>query len=215
MLIPVDQIDPNPRNPRRVFNEDALNELADDLGGRTRSKRRRCLSAGARREHPAGGPVSCRESCGSRPAGGARPGRRATTNGAQSTYVTGVAVGPALLRKDPVIHPALETRRALLDQTLRKRAGIADIQAWVRAARRQERSSGAEARGGVLDVLQGILGQLNAMDVPTLQRERTALRAIRDRAEQLLAQAASRPVPPVERPAGRASIRTRPPRRRR
>ena len=69
--------------------------LADDLGGRTRSKRRRCLCARARREHPPGGPVSCRESSGSRPAGRARAGRRATTNGAQLTHVAGLALGPA------------------------------------------------------------------------------------------------------------------------
>jgi ParB family transcriptional regulator, chromosome partitioning protein len=31
LLIRVDQIDPNPRNPRRVFNEDALNELAESI----------------------------------------------------------------------------------------------------------------------------------------------------------------------------------------
>ena len=31
LLIPVDRIDPNPRNPRRVFNEDALTELAESI----------------------------------------------------------------------------------------------------------------------------------------------------------------------------------------
>jgi ParB-like nuclease domain/Pyruvate phosphate dikinase, AMP/ATP-binding domain len=31
LLIPVDQIDPNPRNPRRVFDEQALNELAESI----------------------------------------------------------------------------------------------------------------------------------------------------------------------------------------
>ncbi len=31
LLIPVDQIDPNPRNPRGVFDEQALNELAESI----------------------------------------------------------------------------------------------------------------------------------------------------------------------------------------
>jgi cellulose biosynthesis protein BcsQ len=31
LLIPVDQIDPNPRNPRRLFDEEALNELAESI----------------------------------------------------------------------------------------------------------------------------------------------------------------------------------------
>jgi ParB/RepB/Spo0J family partition protein len=272
LLIRVDQIDPNPRNPRRVFNEDALNELAESIKQWNqlqpivvrRIDDRYELICGERRwraHQRAGLPtiwavereasdadayalalveniqrvdlshaekVAALDQLGELAQGG---GLRRT---ARSLHMSPGWLSVQLsLRKDPVIYPALETgrvsfgqaaallrapahaRQALLDQTLRKRAGIADIQAWVRAARRQERSSGAEARGGVLDVLQGALRQLNALGPPTLQRERTALRAIRDRAEQLLAQPASRPEPPVERPAGRAGIRTRPARRRR
>jgi hypothetical protein len=114
------------------------------------------------------------------------------------------------LRKDPVIYPALETgrvsfgqaaallrapthaRQSLLEQTLRKRAGIGDIQAWVREVRRQDRTGLVDSTvrsrpGGALEILGGILEQLKGLGPPTAEEQRAALRAISERVAQLLA----------------------------
>lgn len=270
LLIPVDQIDPNPRNPRRVFNEEALNELAESIKHWNqlqpivvrRVDDRYQLICGERRwraHQRAGLPtvwaverdasdddayalalveniqrvdlshaekVAALDQLGELAQGGGL--RRTARRLRMSPGWLSVQLS---LRKDPVIYPALETgrisfgqaaallrapadaREALLDQVLRKRAGIADIQAWVREVRRQERGAGAEGRA--LDVLQGVLEQLNALGPPTLQKERMALRAIGDRVEQLLAQPGGRPERPVGQPARRRAIRTRPTPRRR
>jgi ParB/Sulfiredoxin domain len=241
LLIPVDQIDPNPRNPRRVFDNEALNELAESIKQWKqlqpivvrRVGERFELICGERRwrAHQRAGIDTIwaveREandadayalalveniqrvdlSHAEKVAALDQLGELAQTGGLRRTprrlhMSPGWLSVQLSLRKDPVIFPSLEAgrvtfgqaavllrapahaRQSLLDQTLRKRAGIADIQRWVREIRRQE--SVARAETSVLHALGGILEQLQGLTPPTVDEERTALRAIGERVQQLL-----------------------------
>jgi hypothetical protein len=131
------------------------------------------------------------------------------------------------LRKDPVIYPALEAgrvtfgqaaalrrapahaRRSLLDQALRTRAGIKEIQSWVRDVRHQEQAAQVEigaalalngnghAQTDARRVLGVMLEQLQGLGPPAGEDERALLRAIARHAQQLLADHAPGDGPPL------------------
>ena len=256
LLIPVDRIDPNPRNPRRVFNDDALNELAESIKQWKqlqpivvrRVGERFQLICGERRwrAHQRAGLETIwaveREasdtdayalalienmqrvdlSHAEKVAALDQLGELSQEGGLRQT-ARRLRMSPGWLsvqlsmRKDPVVYPALEAgrisfgqaaallrapahaRRSLLDQTLRTRAAIKEIQNWVRDVRRQEQVARAEIGArlavdrpesppdGALHVLGGILEQLQELGPPTVEEERVALRAIGERVQQLLA----------------------------
>jgi ParB/RepB/Spo0J family partition protein len=261
LLVPVDRIDPNPHNPRRVFNEDALNELAESIKHWKqlqpivvrRAGERFELICGERRwrAHQRAGletiwaverDASDTEayalalienmqrvdlSHAEKVAALDQLGELAQEGGLRQT-ARRLRMSPGWLsvqlsmRKDPIIYPALEAgrvsfgqaavllrapahaRRSLLDRTLRRRAGIAEIQNWVRDVRRQEQSARVDiaARLAVSDggsevadplrVLSSILEQLQALTPPRRARERQALQAISQRAQELLGEDAAR-----------------------
>jgi ParB family chromosome partitioning protein len=241
LLIQVDQIDPNPRNPRRVFDEQALNELAESIKQWKqlqpivvrRVGERFELICGERRwrAHQRAGLAKIwaveREASDTdayalalveniqrvdlshteKVAALDQLGELAQEGGLRRTarrlhMSPGWLSVQLSLRRDPVIYPALETgrltfgqaavllrapadaRRSLLDQTLRKRAGIAEIQKWVRDIRR--RQQGAPSARGTLDILSEILQQLDNLSPTGAEEERTALSAIGDRVRRLL-----------------------------
>jgi ParB/RepB/Spo0J family partition protein len=266
LLIPVDRIDPNPRNPRRVFNEDALNELAESI---TQWKQlqpivvrrvgdRYELICGERRwrahqrAHLATIWAVEREasdteayalalvenlqrvdlSHAEKVAALDQLGELAHEGGLRQT-ARRLRMSPGWLsvqlslRKDPVIYPALEAgrvtfgqaaalrrapahaRRSLLDQTLRTRAGIKEIQSWVRDVRHQEQAAQVEigatlalngnghAQADRHHLLSAILEQLQGLGSSADKDERELLGRIAHQVEQLLADQAPGEGPPL------------------